>query len=251
MKKTFLVCLLLSSMTWISAQDPMRHTIDSMQYKIRDFRDSIRYEIRAYKDSIQNIRRHAYDSIPHELRIGWGDQMFETLVWREVGYPVGIPSTYQGIYQENFRYTQHWFAEYMYNVNYWYGIGMLFDYSGVLWDNVTRNGEGKVMNTVDNRCFHNISIMPVIRFSYMHTEYISLYSALGIGLNLNTGTEIDYKGRTTALAPVMNISLLGLRVGKGRWYGIMELGGMLSLVDTNEIYMFGSRIFTASVGCRL
>jgi hypothetical protein len=72
---------------------------------------------------------------------------------------------------------------------------------------------------------------------------------LGIGLNINTGSEIDYKGRRTALAPAVNISLLGVRVGHGRWFGAVELGGMISLLNTNEVYMLGSRLFTASFGC--
>ena len=55
----------------------------------------------------------------------------------------------------------------------------------------------------------------------------------------------------TAFAPAVNISLLGMRVGKGRFFGSVEVGGMLSLMSSNEVYMLGSRIFTASVGCRL
>lgn len=251
MKKALLLCFLLGCVMTASAQDVLRHAIDSMQYEIRDFRDSIRSEIRQYRDSVQYARRHAYDGIPHELRIGWGDQMFETLLWHQAILPTNLPSSYQAVYDERYRYTQHWFVEYLYNVNYWYAFSFMVDYSGVLWDDVIRDGTGKEINRFKNRNFHNICIMPQVRFSYLHTEYVSLYSALGVGLNINTGSEIDYKGRKTAYAPAINLSVLGLRIGKGRWFGAIELGGLISLIDTNEIYMFGSRIFTASVGCRL
>lgn len=251
MKKVwFILCLLCSSFPLV-AQDLIRETIDSMQYEIRDYRDSVRLEIREYKDSIREVRRHAYDSVPHELRIGWGDQMYETLVWCETGYPTVMPPTYYATYKENFRYTQHWFLEYLYNVNYWYSFGLIADYSGVLWDDVVRNGKGEELSRDEDHNFHNIVIMPEVRFSYIHKEYISFYSSFGIGLNINTGTELDYKGRKTTVAPAINISLLGLRVGKGRYYGAVELGGMLSFVNSNEVYMLASRIFTASIGIRL
>jgi hypothetical protein len=66
-----------------------------------------------------------------------------------------------------------------------------------------------------------------------------------------TGTELDYKGRKTAVAPAINITLFGVCAGKGRWYGALEVGGMLSFNSAEEVYMLGSRIMTASVGVRL
>ena len=250
MKNHFLSLLILCS-TLATAQVPTRYAIDSMHSEIRDFRDSMRTEIRSYKDSIREVRRHAYDSLPHELRIGWGDQSFETLGWYDPGHTTIMPPSYHATYNEHFRYTQHIFAEYLYNINYRYCFGLIVDYSGVLWDEVLRDGTGRELNRDPNHCFHNIAIVPEVRFSYLHTEYVSCYSSLGIGLNINTGTELDYKKRQTALAPVVNISLFGFRAGKGRWYGAIEIGGMISLLNTNEVYMIGSRIFTASVGVRL
>jgi hypothetical protein len=87
-----------------------------------------------------------------------------------------------------------------------------------------------------------------VRFAYLLQDYVSLYSALGVGVNVNTGTELDYKGRQTVAAPVVNITLVGVRVGKGKWYGDVELGGMFSLNGRDELYMLGSRLFTASIG---
>lgn len=244
----FIIFALLSSL--VTAQNT-RMVIDSMHVAIRDFRDSVRQDIRNYRDSIREIRRHAYDSIPHEIRIGWGDQSFETLMWRNQGYPTMMPPTYLATYNEHYRYTQHWFVEYLYNLNYWYSFGVQIDYSGVVWDEVTRNGIGKEIYRDKNNSFHNISIIPTIRFSYFHREYLSLYSSIGLGLNINAGTEYDYKLRKTALAPALHTSLLGMRMGKGRFYGIIEIGGLFSLVNSDEVYMLASRIFTTSFCVRL
>ena len=242
------IFVLLSIFTM--AQQP-RMTIDSMQFAIREFRDSVRKDIKEYRDSIRYLRRQVTDSIPHELRVGWGDQTFETIMWRNQEYPTVLPPTYKNTYNEHFRYTQHWFVEYLYNVNYWYSFGAQVDYSGVLWDKVTRNGQGTEITREKDHNFHNISIIPSVRFSYFHREYTSLYSSFGVGLNINTGTELDYKSRQTTIAPAVNIALLGLRVGKGRFYGLVELGGMFALVNSNEVYMLGSRIFTTSFAVRL
>ena len=229
----------------------VRVKIDSMQHVLHQHRDSARLEIKHYRDSLRDVRRHAPVVMPHHLRVGWGDQLFETLMWRDLGHYTDLPKDYEAKYDENFRYTQHWFVEYLYRLNYRYSFGLLMDYSGVVWDNVLRNGKGEEVGRETNKAFHNIAFVPTVRFSYCRYEYVSLYSAIGAGLNINTGTEVDYKGRKTAVAPAINITLLGVCAGKGRWYGAVEIGGMLSFNGAEEVYMLGSRIMTASVGVRL
>ena len=229
----------------------VRAKIDSMHHVLDKYRDSAHLEIKAYRDSVRELHRLAPVAMPHHLRVGWGDQLFETLIWRDLGHQNDLPQDYEAKYDENFRYTQHWFVEYLYRLNYRYSFGLLMDYSGVIWDNVLRNGKGEELGREANREFHNIAIVPTVRFSYKRYEYVSLYSAIGVGLNVNTGTELDYKGRETVVAPAINITLLGVSFGKGRWYGALEVGGLFSLNSSEEVYMLGSRIMTASVGVRL
>ena len=250
-KKRFFICSLVCLLPlFMHAQQP-RARIDSMQYAIREYRKSVKQDIRDYKDSVRFVRHNLSIAMPSELRIGWGDQMFENLMWREAEYPINLSPSYQSTYSEDFRYTQHWFMEYLYNVDYWYSFGLHIDYSGVIWDEVIRDGEGVELSREIDQQFHNIAILPIVRFSYYHHEYVSLYSALGVGVNVNTGTEIDYKGRVTVVSPAVNVTLLGMCVGRGRCYGALEIGGMFALNSTDEIFMMGSRIFTASVGVRL
>lgn len=228
----------------------LRSTRDTMRDKMRNARRMYRREVHILRDSVRTELYEEIVSMPHEIRVGCGDAFFEALAWHSNPYAQLLPESYTAVYNEDYRYTQHLFCEYLYNLSYWYSIGGMVDYSGVLWDEVTRNGQGKELQRVADKQFHNIVIMPVVRFSYWHTEYISLYSALGLGVNINTGTEIDYKGRETAVALAANITLLGIRIGKKHFFGSLELGGMSSLMSTNEIYMLGSRLFTASLGYR-
>jgi hypothetical protein len=92
--------------------------------------------------------------------------------------------------------------------------------------------------------------MATTRFTYLHSKYVSLYSGLGVGLNINTGSELDYRGRKTVLAPALNLTVLGMSVGDEKWFGAVEFGGLYSLMNMHEVYLTGSRMFTLSVGRR-
>lgn len=186
---------------------------------------------------------------PHQLRIGWGDQHFEYVAWHATPQPMNtLPVTYSAQYTEHFRYTQHWFAEYQYRPNKWFSCGGMIDGSGVLWDNVTRNGLGEEQSREINRSLYNLVVMPTIYFTYLHHEYVSLYSGLGVGIDINGGTEIDAYGRTTVCAPAFDITLIGLSANYRRWFATVDLGAMIALNGGQHIYMFGSKIFSASIG---
>ena len=53
-----------------------------------------------------------------------------------------------------------------------------------------------------------------------------------------------------AFAPVFDFRLLGVSVGKGIFFGTFDFGGMFALRGSNEIYMVGSRLMSASFGVR-
>ena len=228
----------------------MRYMRDSLKQVMRIARDNIYMNIRGVRDSVRNDLRDIIRKHPHQLRIGWGDQLFETLVWYDQPHSTLYPESYIGQYEEQYRYLQHWFVEYQYRIRYWFNVGGMIDYSGVVWDKVNRNGLGEEVSREKNCNFHNIAIMATARFTYMHSKYVSLHSGLGVGLNINTGSEIDYRGRKTALAPALNLTVLGMSVGNEKWFGAVEFGGLYSLMNIHEVYLAGSRMFTLSVGCR-
>ncbi len=192
------------------------------------------------------------DSTRHELRIGWGDQHFEHLAWHASPRPVNtLPATYRAVYNEHFRYSQHWFVEYQYRHNSWFSYGGLFDGSGVLWDEVTRNGLGDELSRSNNHSFYNLIIMPTVYFTYLHHKYVSLHSGLGFGMDINGGTEKDYKGRYTIVAPALNLTLIGISVWYDRWFVAADLGALISLTDGQHIYQFGGRMISVSAGVTL
>lgn len=239
-----------SSIFSVQYKSDMRHIRDSLKQTMRLAKGVMHENVRTMRDSVrQNLRTMASEK-PHQLRIGWGDQLFESLVWYDQQHSTIYPESYVEEYVEDFRYVQHWFAEYQYRCRYWFNVGAMVDYSGVLWDKVRRNGKGEEISREKNCNFHNIAIMLTMRLTYMHSKYVSLYSGLGAGLNINTGSELDYQDRYTACAPALNITVLGMSVGNEQWFGAVEFGGLYSLMNIYEIYMAGSRMFTMSVGCR-
>jgi hypothetical protein len=83
----------------------------------------------------------------NELRIGWGDQLFESLIWHNpTSIITTMPDSYQQVYKENYSYNQHVWMEYQWRFTHWFSLGAMVDFSHVGWDEVTRNGKGAELN---------------------------------------------------------------------------------------------------------
>lgn len=187
----------------------------------------------------------------HEVRIGWGDQMFESVMWHNPQYIINnMPESATYGYKERYRYTQHIFAEYQYRPLKWLGVGGMLDFSGFIWDSNLRNGKGELITSLKNQTNFNVVIMPTVRFSYCNINYFSMYSGLGIGLDINTGSETDGFGRHTVCAPAFNLTLVGASVNYEQWFLNVELGAMAAMRGMNYVYMLGSRLVSVSVGLR-
>ena len=187
----------------------------------------------------------------NELRVGWGDQLFETLMWRNPGYIISsMPTGMQYAYHENHRYYQHLWAEYQWRFNHWFGLGGMIDGSGVSWDEVIRNGAGNEMSRNKNQHFYNLVIMPTVRFTYYHHPNVNLYSGLGVGMDINGGTETNLNGKHTDVGAALQITVLGVSANYDRWFFTVDLGGMTSLKNTNAIFMACSRMINVGIGAR-
>jgi len=166
----------------------------------------------------------------HEWRLGWGDPMFETAVF------------YDNNDAYSYGFTGHIFGEYQYNFNNWLGVGFECDFENVSW---TKRDETKAN-------FYNLGLMPTVRFTYFRKGIVTMYSGLGIGLNINGGSEQDYKGRYTVCAPLLNITAYAVSVNwLPNWFATFEFGGLNALNGKQEIFMVGSRLFSISIGYRL
>lgn len=187
----------------------------------------------------------------HEVRVGWGDQIFESTMWRNPDVVINtMPEDKRYTYKENYRYSQHVFGEYQYRLNKCIGLGALVDYSSCHWDNVVRNGKGAEVSRERGNYFANIAVLPTIRFTYLNSPWINLYSGVGAGLDINTGTETDGYGRKTAYAPAVNLTFFGLSASWRMIFAGVELGGMYALKSKDCVYMLNSRLVSVNVGVR-
>ena len=187
----------------------------------------------------------------HELSLGFGDQLFENLVWQNPPFIVdNMGEGWSELYREKYRYTQHWFFDYYCNLSEHLAVGARADISACLWDEVLRSGKGSEISREADCFFMNISLLPKARWSWYHSQALRVYSALGIGLNINTGTEADAEGHRTACALAVDLTLAGVQYSFGKWYAFGELGGLTSLRDKNTIYMLGSRLISLGVGLK-
>jgi len=171
----------------------------------------------------------------HEVRVGWGDMLFETMVFHPSSkhlYPSGNPSAYKFQETRDYAYTGHFFAEYRYHFSPLFSLGMQADFEGIFWTTET-NFRSKN---------YNLTLLPNVRFTYFHSDWVRLYSGIGAGLLIAFDNE-----RHTEAAPALDLNFLGVQVGKGAWSGSVQLGLMAALKGGNDIFMLGSRLISVSV----
>lgn len=186
--------------------------------------------------SLPALTREERMSVRNELRIGWGDMLYERAMYHNSN------ST------NRYRYTGHIFAEYQYYLRPWFSIGVQADYEQVWWD-VIREGIQPLPTPGKDHFFYNVCLMPAVCFTYCHHPHLNLYSELMLGVGVNGGTETDMYGRTLAWTPAWGFTLLGIKAGGKHCFATVEIGALNAVAGRNFIYMLGSRIFSASIGC--
>ena len=193
----------------------------------------------------------------NELRMGWGDQLFETLVWHDPVTTTIIPNNpnlspedYHEERKENYKYSQHLFLEYQYRFNHWFSLGGMLDGSGFSWDRVLRDGTGAELSRTGREHCYNLVLMPTMRFTYFWHDNVNIYSGLGFGMDINGGTETNVHGKHTEVGAAINLTLLGFSFNYKRFFAAVEYGGMYAMHDGNAVYMAKSRMLAASIGVR-
>ena len=188
----------------------------------------------------------------NELRIGWGDQIFETLMWHNpTNIITTMPADWRRTYKEEYKHHQHLWLEYQYFVTHWFSAGGMMDLSEVGWTDVTRNGKGEILAKSDRKYFYNVVLMPTIRFTYISHPNAHLYSCLGAGVCFNSGTELNAYKVDTDAGFAVNTTLIGVSANYKRWFIAADFGGMMAMRNTDYIFMGLSRIFNLSIGVRL
>ena len=165
----------------------------------------------------------------NEVRIGWGDPLFETAVY------------YNNSTKTGYHYSGHIFAEYQRSILSWLGVGFETDFESVSWTMVKEGDKGN---------YFNLSFFPTVRFTYFRKGMVTMYSGLGLGVNINGGTETDYRGRKTICAPLVDITAYAISLNRGNFFGTFEIGALNAVNGKNEIFMAGSRLLAISLGYR-
>lgn len=95
-------------------------------------------------------------------------------------------------------------GQYLYNINKRIGLGVLgvFEYFGAS----------------DGRHKHGalFSINPTARFYWFNHKHFAMYSKVGVGVLLGLENKVD-------AIPMINVSLVGMEFGGGKWRGFTEL----------------------------
>ena len=182
----------------------------------------------------------------HTVRIGWGDMLFETLAFH-AGAPgsystAALPADYSGKTTYGYGYTGHIFADYLYSFTDVISAGVQTDFEGIFWKEAVKDANLKVKGDVKNVDNYNLCILPCVRFTYFRSPWVDIYSGLSVGLLMAFDNLRQFEA-----APAFNLNLVGVRVGQGNWGGTAELGLLNSFKSANDVFMFGSRLFSVGV----
>lgn len=195
--------------------------------------------------------KYAYLYQRNEIRVGWGDQLFESLMWHNpTNIITTMPVDWTQVYHESYRHDQHWWIEYQWRFKHWFSLGGMVDWSDVRWDDVTRNGRGVEVAREGGHWFYNLVIMPTIRFTYFHHPNVNLYSGLGFGMDINGGSEVDGWGRHTVVGWAAQVTVFGVSANYDRWFWTVDFGGMYAMRNANTIFMASSKIMNVGLGVR-
>jgi hypothetical protein len=156
------------------------------------------------------------------LRVGWGDSMFEQLVF----YPAAGASGHT--------YTGHIFADYRRSLGKVVSLGAELDFQSICWTQ-----EGRRLRN------YEFCVLPTVRFTWLDREWVRLYSGLGAGMLAAWNNSDD--GETL---PVFDVNTIGIQIGKGHWCGSVDLGLMVALKNVHHIYMAGSRLVSVGLNYR-
>jgi opacity protein-like surface antigen len=170
---------------------------------------------------------------PHEIRIGiaeclsaWTLQTpgYFSDVQFDKGYVLTVNANYDHFY------TGFLFAEYQYRVNKWFGIGANLTILGMGNTEFYREKcQVEDYYTEKRNYGAMIYLMPVARFTYLNKKNISLYGSLGFA------PGIDIYENKCNFTWAVDFTYFGMSIGKGHWFGDIELGGAVPLLLTKML----------------
>ncbi len=171
----------------------------------------------------------------HEVRVGIGESIVDVAF-------IASHDVYEGY---NTYTAPNLFAEYQYRVNDWCGVGVQVDGA---WRGsyLRRRSNGDAMPWMQIT-IGTLAIMPTVRFTYLHREWVNLYSALSFGYYI--GFENFNHDRSVGCGAAGSVCLLGISVGRNHFFASGEIGALCGVAD-NGVEQLGSRLLSISLGYR-
>lgn len=176
----------------------------------------------------------------HEVRLGWGDMLFETMAFHNGS----IPSD-EYIRKHDHKFTGHIFAEYRYHLTRVVSLGFQMDFEGIFWKETPMDIYRKPTGASTQSNNYNLTFMPTVQFTYFQSDWVRMYGGVGLGLLYAFNNAGQHR-----FAPAFSLSPYAIQVGKGHWCGTFELGSLTAMNNLNEIYMAFSRLVSISVNYR-
>lgn len=149
----------------------------------------------------------------HELRLTAGAY---PLLW---GF---TPFTYGSRYYDSYRgpmYTSGaWSLAYDYRFKKWFDFGFYVSYWGKY--GTTRSNVDNTLLSRDR--LHRISVVPVVRFTWLNRPIVRLYTSIGMGVVFG-GYKGNFDERASKASFTGQWTPLGIAVGKS-FFGFAEIG---------------------------
>lgn len=191
-------------------------------------------------------RNRCYEGSPHSIGFIVSDAVWEQVMYHDIAgldYS-GCNPTYTYTEKNNYWHSPHVALEYAYRMNNWFELAMQTDFQLTTWDvNEYRGGNA----SSHRNCFYNLSFIPEARFVYLRRKYVEMHSGLGIGMNINGGSEVFPGEGHSVNTLAYDINYVGVKAGAGHWYGTFDLGGTFAFFDTSTFFMVSARIFRLGV----
>lgn len=180
----------------------------------------------------------------HEVRLGVGDMLFETMIWHNQVHKSYAGSPAEILYPEKrgYSFLPHISGEYSYHLLPWMSLGCALDFQQTYWRTEYFNSaDDRVKESVKEN-FFNLCILPTIRFNYFRREHVGLYSALAVGMDINGGTEKNGRGQKTVVGAALDLRPIGVIFGAEHYWGYVELGCLNALKSKDEMFLLCSEI---------
>lgn len=131
---------------------------------------------------------------------------------------------------------------YSYRAERWLEVGVLFSYNGI-YDDVYLHRDGK-QYLVGSNDVTDLSLIPMVRFSWYRSKYVRLYSAVGAGVIFSVSryeTDIS-RERNLEYAFAGQLTAFGVSAGR-KLFGFAEVGsvGSAGVVSFGIGYRFADK----------